>query len=40
MEKILINLSEEEMKTYLTSIEAVAQLLTKARQGKDVGRTT
>jgi DNA-binding MarR family transcriptional regulator len=40
MEKILMNLSEEEMKTYLTSIEAVAQLLTKARKGKDVGRTT
>ena len=40
MEKILMNLSEEEMKTYLISIEAVAQLLTKARQGEDVGRTT
>ena len=40
MEKVLMNLNEEEMKNYLTSIEVVAQLLTKARQGKDVGRIT
>ena len=40
MEKVLMNLNEEEMKNYLTSIEVVAQLLTKARQRKDVGRIT
>ena len=40
MEKVLMNLNKEEMKNYLTSIEVVAQLLTKARQRKDVGRIT
>ena len=37
MEKILMNLSEKEMKTFLGSIELVARLLTKARQQRDLG---
>jgi len=36
MEKILMNLSEEEKESYLTSIEVVAQLLAKARQKRDI----
>lgn len=36
MEKILMNLSGEEMKNFLTSIEMVARLLTKARQARDM----
>jgi len=36
MGKILLNLSGEEMKDFLTSIEMVAQLLTKARQKRDM----
>jgi len=35
MERILMNLSEEEMKNFLTSIEMVSRLLTKARQKRD-----
>ena len=38
MEKILMNLSEEEMENFLTSIEVVAQILTKARQKRDMER--
>ena len=37
MEKILMNLSEKEMDTFLGSIELVAQLLTKARHQRDLG---
>ena len=37
MEKILMNLSEKEMNTFLGSIELVARLLTKARQQRDLG---
>ena len=37
MEKILMNLNEQEMNTFLGSIELVAQLLTKARQQRDLG---
>jgi DNA-binding MarR family transcriptional regulator len=37
MEKILMNLSETEMNTFLGSIELVARLLTKARQQRDLG---
>ena len=37
MEKILMNLSETEMKTFLGSIELVARLLTKARHQRDLG---
>ena len=40
MEKILKNLSEEEMNAYLTSIEVVARLLTKARQKRDMEEIT
>ena len=40
MEKILKNLSEEEMNAYLTSIEVVARLLAKARQKRDIERIT
>jgi DNA-binding MarR family transcriptional regulator len=40
MEKILMNLSEEEMNAYLTSIEVVARLLAKARQKRDIERIT
>ena len=40
MEKILMNLSGEEMGSYLTSIEVVAQLLAKARQKRDIERIT
>ena len=40
MEKILMNLSEGEMESYLTSIEVVAQLLAKARQKRDIERIT
>jgi len=36
MGRILMNLSGEEMKDFLTSIEMVAQLLTKARQKRDM----
>jgi hypothetical protein len=36
MEKILMNLTGKEMESYLTSIEVVAQLLAKARQGRDM----
>jgi len=36
MEKILMNLSEEEMESYLTSVEVVARLLAKARQKRDI----
>jgi len=35
MEKILMNLTEEEMKGFLTSMEMVAQLLSKARRKRD-----
>lgn len=35
MEKILMNLGEEEMKNFLTSIEMVALLLAKARRQRD-----
>ena len=37
MEKILMNLSETEMNTFLGSIEQVARLLTKARHQRDLG---
>lgn len=37
MEKILMHLSEHEMKNFLVSIETVAQLLTKARNKRDLG---
>ena len=37
MEKILMNLSEREMNTFLGSIELVARLLTKARHQRDLG---
>jgi DNA-binding MarR family transcriptional regulator len=37
MEKILMNLSETEMNTFLGSIELVARLLTKARHQRDLG---
>jgi len=37
MEKILMNLSEKEMDTFLGSIELVARLLTKARHQRDLG---
>ena len=37
MEKILMNLSEAEMNTFLGSIELVARLLTKARHQRDLG---
>ncbi len=40
MEKILMNLSGEEMESYLTSIEVVARLLAKARQKRDMERIT
>jgi DNA-binding MarR family transcriptional regulator len=40
MEKILMNLSEEEMESYLTSIEIVAKLLAKARQKRDMESIT
>lgn len=36
MEKILMNLNEEEMESYLNSIEIVAKLLAKARQKRDM----
>ena len=36
MEKILMHLDEKEMNTFLGSIELVAQLLTKARQQRDL----
>jgi len=36
MEKILVNLSEEEMKVFLTSMEMVARLLAKARHKRDM----
>jgi hypothetical protein len=36
MEKILINLSEEEMKAFITSMEMVARLLAKARYKRDM----
>jgi len=36
MEKILMNLSTEEMKNFLTSIEMVARLLAKARRARDM----
>ena len=36
MERILMNLSEEEMKNFLTSIEMVARLLAKARLARDM----
>ncbi|MBW2554858.1 MAG: winged helix DNA-binding protein, partial [Deltaproteobacteria bacterium] len=36
MEKILMNLTGKEMESYLTSIEVVAQLLAKARRGRDM----
>ena len=39
MEKILIHLTEDEMKNFLLSIETVAQLLTKARNERDLGIT-
>lgn len=35
MERILMNLDEDEIKNFLTSIEAVARLLTKARLKRD-----
>jgi len=35
MEKILMNLNDEEMENYLNSIEMVAQLLVKARKKRD-----
>ena len=35
MERILMNLDEDEMKNFLVSIEAVARLLTKARIKRD-----
>jgi len=37
MEKILMHLTEDEMKNFLVSIEAVAHLLTKARNKRDLG---
>ena len=37
MEKILMNLDQKEMETFLGSIELVARLLTKARQQRDMG---
>jgi len=40
MEKILMNLSGEEMESYLTSIEVVARLLAKARQKRDMEKVT
>ena len=40
MEKILMNLSGEEMGSYLTSIEVVARLLAKARQKRDMDGIT
>jgi len=40
MEKILMNLSGEEMESYLTSIEVVARLLAKARQKRDMEKIT
>ena len=36
MEKILMSFNEEEMSSYLTSIEMVSRLLTKAQQKRDV----
>jgi DNA-binding MarR family transcriptional regulator len=39
LEKILMNLSQEELNSFLTSIEMVAQLLTKGRQLKREGRS-
>jgi len=36
MERILMNLTEDEMKNFLLSIEAVARLLAKARQKREV----
>lgn len=39
MEKILVHLTEDEIKNFLTSIETVAQLLTKARNERDLGIT-
>ena len=38
MEKILMSFNEEEMSSYLTSIEMVSRLLTKARQKRDMER--
>jgi DNA-binding MarR family transcriptional regulator len=38
MERILMNLDEDEMKNFLVSIEAVARLLTKARLKRDTLR--
>ena len=35
MERILMNLSQEETNNFLTSIEMVARLLAKGRQDKD-----
>jgi DNA-binding MarR family transcriptional regulator len=40
MKKILMNLTEKEMESYLTSIETVAKLLAKARQKRDMERIT
>jgi len=40
MEKILMNLSTEEMKNFLTSIEMVARLLAKARRARDMEGTS
>jgi DNA-binding MarR family transcriptional regulator len=36
MERILMNLTEDEMKNFLISIEAVARLLAKARKKREV----
>ena len=36
MEKILVNLSEEEMKDFIASMEMVARLLAKARHKRDM----
>ena len=36
MERILMNLTEDEMKNFLLSIESVSRLLAKARQKRDV----
>jgi hypothetical protein len=35
LEKILTNLTQEEKNNFLTSIEMVAQLLTKARRARE-----
>ncbi len=40
MERILMNLSSEEMNNFLTSIETVARLLAKARHQRDAERRT